>query len=160
LMRTSDESIQVGADLVPCIDSSVQHQASCEDKFVQVEPGIVDLTDTATSMTPVPVDIAKEENEVDDITELSEPVLVSAPRCNKELGRPVDTCDTYCTLAGFNIFDKMGHSAHCYYRCANCKAFLCHACKLNITINSLGPPCCKNYYLDGNRYSSSLTPNT
>ena len=54
---------------------------------------------------------------------------VSAPRYNKTLGHPVDKCDTYCYLVGF---DEKGHSGNCYYRCANCKTFICHVCKTEI----------------------------
>jgi len=84
LMRTSDESIQVGADLVVCTDSSVQHQAPCADKFVQV-PGI-DQTYAAIPAAPTQVesvDIAK--HEVDDITESHVPGEMRCPCCESNM---------------------------------------------------------------------------
>ena len=85
LMRTSDESIQVGADLIVCTDSSVQHQAFCADKCVQV-PGIDHQTDAATPLIPIEVksvDISK--HEVDDITESHVPGQILCPCCESNM---------------------------------------------------------------------------
>ena len=151
----SDESTQAVPDPVMCMDSSVQHEASLADKCSQSGAGIFTHIDAFTQIPTIKQDTL--HTQTVGAVGLNGHKSVSAPRYNKSLGHPVDNCNTYCYLVGFKVFDEKGHSGHCYYRCANCRSFICHVCKTDINLYHWAK-CCNNPELDGVLYSSSLTP--
>jgi len=90
-------------------------------------------------------------------TDVNVPRKINAPRYTSH-GFPTDTCNTFCILAGFDRYDKVGHSAALYYKCSECSMYICHVCKKRIFSESLGAPCCQNFILESNPYTGSLNP--
>ena len=85
--------------------------------------------DDNESIDTVTLGTLTEPNIVDfSSTHPDKPKKVTAPRFTSS-GIPTTTCETYCFLAGFDTFDKIGHSGILYYKCSECRMFICHACK-------------------------------
>jgi len=82
------------------------------------------------------------------------PAKINAPRYTLH-GFPTDTCNTFCILARFDRYDKVGHSASLYYECSECSMYISHVCKKIIFSESLGAPCCQNFILESNPYTGS-----
>ncbi len=93
-----------------------------------------------------PVPTIEQNNRV----HLSRPQKVRAPRFTSS-GLPNSTCETFCFLAGFDTFDKRGHSGILYYRCSECGEYICHVCKKY----SEGALCCPNSCFQSNQYNAT-----
>ena len=93
-----------------------------------------------------PVPTIEQNNRV----HLSRPQKVRAPRFTSS-GLPNSTCETFCFLAGFDTFDKRGHSGILYYRCSECGAYMCHVCKKY----SEGSLCCPNSCFQSDPYNAT-----
>jgi hypothetical protein len=87
------------------------------------------------------------------------PHKVTAPRFTSS-GNPTDACETFCFLAGFDTYDKIGHSGILYYKCSECEIFICHVCKkrFSSTFSVLGSPCCQNFQFESTPYDANLLP--
>jgi len=154
-----DDTIAIQSSQQPPSSSSVIHCPCCN------VPMTLDHTcsmsdDTASDDTRRSF-LSDEDSaqDSDDIrsSEVYVPRKVNVPQYTSD-GNPMDTCDTFCILAGFDTYDKVGHSAVLYYKCSEYTRYICHVCKMRIDNHLLGPPCCQNFNLESIPYSGSLVP--
>ena len=171
LEPTESNMCEIPASKLIVKDQCLDKKSDGARKIVAIEcPNCNELMTNASHVcddvsTIIDESFENDENEIclidDGDAKLTKvPELVSVPRISRAYGAPIRHCKTYCSLAGFDKFDRIGHSAHLYHKCLHCGSYICHACKDTVFNYCLGPPCCQKYELDVTTYTESLKPNT
>ena len=137
----------------PSIDNRSGINCPCCNEIMTVTHVCSDGCDDSKTLPPK-AEILPESS----VDKIYFPRNVTAPRFTS-MGIPNSACETFCVFAGVPAFDSIGHSGVLYYKCRECKIFMCHVCKKSIFNNSVGcSPCCHNICLEITTYGSNLFP--